>query len=60
VPGYSLVDTMVEYDVNTHLSLRLNVTNLANEVYIKNVNNNGGRYNPGAPRSAVVTSSVRF
>ena len=60
VPNYSLVDAMVEYDVNAHLSLRLNVNNLTDEVYIKNVNNNGGRFNPGTPRAAVVTSSVRF
>ena len=60
VPGYSIVDAMVEYDVNTHLSLRLNVNNITDNVYIKNVNNNGGRFNPGTPRSAIVTSSVRF
>jgi catecholate siderophore receptor len=60
VPGFSLVDAMVEYDVNTHLSLRLNVNNITDMVYIKNVNNNGGRFNPGTPRSAIVTSSVRF
>ena len=46
VPGYALVDAMVEYDVNTHLSLRLNVNNITDNVYIKNVNNNGGRFNP--------------
>jgi catecholate siderophore receptor len=51
---------MVEYDLNTHLTLRLNVNNLTDRVYIKNVNNNGGRFNPGTPRSAIVTSSVRF
>jgi catecholate siderophore receptor len=60
VPNYSLVDAMVEYDVNTHLSLRLNINNVTDEVYIKNVNNNGGRFNPGTPRAAIVTSSVRF
>jgi catecholate siderophore receptor len=60
VPNYSLVDAMVEYDVNTHLSLRLNVNNLTDELYIKNVNNNGGRYNPGTPRSAIITSTVQF
>ena len=60
VPDYSLVDAMVEYDLNTHLSLRLNINNITDEVYIKNVNNNGGRFNPGTPRSAVVTSAVRF
>ena len=59
-PSYALVDAMVEYDVNTHLSLRLNINNLTDQAYIKNVNNNGGRYNPGTPRSATVTSSVRF
>jgi catecholate siderophore receptor len=60
VPRSSLIDAMVEYDVNTHLTLRLNINNLTDEIYIKNVNNNGGRYNPGTPRSAVVTSGVRF
>jgi catecholate siderophore receptor len=60
VPGYALIDAMVEYDVNTHLSLRINVANLTDEVYMKNVNNNGSRFNPGSPRSAIVTSSVRF
>ena len=60
VPGYALADAMVEYDLNTHLSLRLNVNNITNAVYIRNVNNNGGRFNPGTPRSATVTSSVRF
>jgi catecholate siderophore receptor len=60
VPGYSLADAMVEYDVNSHLTLRLNVSNITDKVYIRNVNNNGGRFNPGTPRSAVVTSSVRF
>ncbi len=60
VPNYSLLDAMVEYDVNTHLSLRLNINNVTDELYIRNVNNNGGRYNPGTPRSAILTSTVRF
>ncbi|MEO5742057.1 MAG: TonB-dependent siderophore receptor [Vicinamibacterales bacterium] len=60
VPRYSLVDAMIEYDVNTHLTLRLNANNLTDKVYVKNVNNNGGRFNPGTPRSAIVTTSVRF
>ena len=59
-PGYRLADAMVEYAVNSHLSLRLNVSNLTNETYVRNVNNNGGRYNPGHPRAAVLTSKVSF
>jgi catecholate siderophore receptor len=60
VPSYSLVDAMVGYAVNTHLTLRLNINNITDELYIKNVNNNGGRYNPGTPRSAIFTSTVGF
>ncbi len=59
-PGYRLIDALAEYAVNANLSLRLNVYNLTDETYIRNVNNNGGRYNPGHPRSATVTSNVRF
>jgi catecholate siderophore receptor len=59
-PGYYLVDALAEYALNQHLSLRFNVYNLTNESYIRNVNNNGGRYNPGHPRSALLTSHVKF
>ena len=57
-PGYHVVDALAEYAVNSHLSLRLNIYNLTDETYIRNVNNNGGRYNPGNPRSAMLTSNV--
>ena len=59
-PGYFLADGLVEYAVNRNLSLRLNLTNLTDNVYIRNVNNNGGRYNPGQPRAAILTSNVTF
>jgi catecholate siderophore receptor len=59
-PGYRLVDGLVEYAVNSHFTLRLNLYNLTDELYIRNVNNNGGRYNPGSPRSAMLSSDVRF
>ena len=38
----------------------MNVYNLTDEVYIRNVNNNGGRYNPGNPRSVMVSLPVKF
>jgi catecholate siderophore receptor len=59
-PGYHLVDALAEYQVNEHLSLRVNLYNLADETYIRNVNNNGGRYNPGHPRAALLTSQMKF
>ncbi len=60
VPSHAIASALVEYAVNAHLTLRLNVNNLTDAVYIRNVNNNGGRYNPGAPRSAIFTSRVMF
>jgi catecholate siderophore receptor len=59
-PGYRLIDGLVEYEVNRNFTLRLNLSNLTDETYIRNVNNNGGRYNPGQPRAALLTSSVTF
>jgi catecholate siderophore receptor len=59
-PGYRIVDAMATYDVSRQLSLRLNVYNLTNETYIRNINNNGGRYNPGHPRTATLTASFGF
>jgi catecholate siderophore receptor len=59
-PGYRLIDGLVEYEVNENLTLRFNLSNLTDERYIRNVNNNGGRYNPGQPRAALLTSSVTF
>ena len=53
-------DALAEYAVNSHLSLRLNIYNLTDETYIRNVNNNGGRYNPGNPRSAMLATNVKF
>ena len=59
-PGYRLVDALAEYEVNSHLSLRLNVSNLTDSTYIRSVNNNGGRFNPGQPRAATLTTNVKF
>ena len=61
VPNYSVIDATAAYDLNnTHLTLRLNVTNLTDELYIRNVNNNGGRYNPGQPRRGAADVGVTF
>ena len=38
----------------------MNISNLTDTVYIRNVNNNGGRYNPGNPRTAQLTSVIAF
>ena len=60
IPAYSVFDSMAEFVVNKHLTLRLNVYNVTNREYVLNVNNNGARYNPGQPRSVIVTPTVKF
>jgi catecholate siderophore receptor len=59
-PGYYIVDGLVEYALNQYLTLRLNVYNVTDTVYIRNVNNNGGRYNPGNPRTAQLSTVFAF
>jgi catecholate siderophore receptor len=60
VPSNLIGDALVEYAVNDYLSLRLNVYNVTNEVYVRSVNNNANRYNPGSPRSLMLTTAFHF
>ncbi len=60
IPAYSLVDGLAEFALNRRLTLRVNAYNLTDAVYVRNVNNNGGRYNPGNPRSVLVSTVVGF
>ena len=58
VPSYWLVNALVSYDVNAHLTLRLNGNNLVDEVYVDRVG--GGHYIPGPRRSVQLTAGFRF
>ena len=40
--------------------MRLNVNNLFDEKFIQSLNNNGGRFNPGAPRAYLLSADFRF
>ncbi len=51
---------MAAYKVSKNLNLQLNVYNLFDKDYIEKLNNNGGRYMPGAPRTVSLTASVKF
>ncbi|HEY3492119.1 MAG TPA: TonB-dependent receptor, partial [Solirubrobacterales bacterium] len=57
-PDYLLFDVMAGYDLNERLTLRLNVTNLADERYIDRVG--GGHFIPGAGRSVALTTALKF
>lgn len=56
--SYVVVDAMVNYKVNDHMSLRLNGYNLFDEEYIDRVG--GGHFIPGAGRSVSLTASLSF
>ncbi|OGA82457.1 MAG: TonB-dependent receptor [Burkholderiales bacterium RIFCSPHIGHO2_01_FULL_63_240] len=60
IPSYTLVDLMAAYKVSKNLNLQLNVYNLFDKDHIEKLNNNGGRYTPGAPRTVSLTASVKF
>ncbi len=60
IPSYTVADGLVEAPVGQQVILRLNVYNLTDRVYIRNINNNAGRYNPGTPRSFLLSTAVRF
>ncbi|TCO38922.1 catecholate siderophore receptor Fiu [Dokdonella fugitiva] len=60
VDAWWVFDAMASYPVNEHFDLQLNVYNLFDRDYVAAINKSGYRYNPGAPRSAMLTASFRF
>jgi catecholate siderophore receptor len=59
VPDYWLANLMAAYAVNDKLTLRLNLNNVTDEFSYR-LNNNGGRYYAGAPRSFLLTADWKF
>lgn len=58
VDSYYTVDVMASYQVNQHLDLRFNVSNLNDAYYFERLG--GGHLIPGASRYALVTTNFRF
>jgi catecholate siderophore receptor len=58
VPSYWLVNAVASYDVNSHLTLRFNGTNLGDKQYVDRVG--GGHYIPGPRRAISVTTDLGF
>ena len=59
VPSYWVFNALAEYAITENVSLRLNVNNVFDEEYYR-LNNNGGRYYPGASRTYVLSADFRF
>jgi catecholate siderophore receptor len=59
-PDAWVVDVMAGYDVNDRISLQLNMQNLMDEFYLNSLNNSGSRFVLGAPRTILLTGTVKF
>lgn len=58
--AYVLFDAMVAYHVTENIDVRLNGYNLGNEDYIASAHAGGAHYIPGAGRSAILSTSLKF
>ncbi len=60
LPDYWVYSATAAWQATQKLTLRLNVNNVTDEVYAASLNNNGGRYNPGAERSFLLGADFAF
>lgn len=60
IPAYWVADAMASYAVHKNVTLQLNVRNLFDKEYIGTLNNNGNRYQPGAPRTFTLAANLLF
>ncbi len=60
IPGYTVFNGMLSYQVNDSLGLQLNVNNLFDKLYISSLNNGGSRLTIGAQRNAQLTANFKF
>jgi catecholate siderophore receptor len=59
-PSFWLFNFNATYPVTKTVSLRFNVSNLFDRIYSQSTNNNGARFNPGAPRAYTLSADFRF
>ncbi|HKQ12262.1 MAG TPA: TonB-dependent siderophore receptor [Steroidobacteraceae bacterium] len=60
LPDYWVFSATAAWQANENMTFRLNVNNVTDEVYAASLNNNGGRYNPGAERSFLLSADFAF
>ena len=60
LPDYWVYSATAAWQANERMTFRVNVNNVTDEVYAASLNNNGGRYNPGAERSFLLSADFAF
>lgn len=58
--GYWVADAMASYPISKDIDVQLNVYNVFDKDYVASINKSGYRYNPGLPRSAMLTLNMRY
>ncbi|WP_428719296.1 catecholate siderophore receptor Fiu [Undibacterium curvum] len=58
--SYWVFDAMSSYAITKNIDLQLNISNLADKVYVAAINKSGYRYTPGAPRAISLGVNVKF
>lgn len=59
-PSYWLFNALMSFPITKNLTLRANVNNLFDREFVQAANNNGARFNPGAPRAYLLSAELRF
>lgn len=59
-PSFWLFNALASYPVTKQFTVRFNVNNLFDREFVQAANNNGARFNPGAPRAYLLTGEFRF
>jgi catecholate siderophore receptor len=57
-PGYVLVSAMLKYQINSHVDIQANVTNLADQAYYESVH--PGHVVPGEGRTFYISTNFKF
>ena len=57
-PGYTIESALLKYQINSHLDLQMNVTNLSNEDYIDGIH--PGHAVPGEGRTFYFSTNFKF
>jgi catecholate siderophore receptor len=60
LPDYWVYGATAAWQATDKMTFRLNVNNVTDEVYAISLNNNGGRYLPGAERSYLLSADFAF
>jgi len=58
--SYAVWDAVATYPVTSNFTMRLNAYNVTDKDYVAAINKSGYRYNPGLPRTYLLSADIKF